>query len=394
MTDSPAPNSIPSSDEDAPQPEVSSELEIRDEPQHSSIEEIPAFSEQLRRGPGIIESLFWIFGFVVVQLGLTLAFVIVTLVVMAVQVPQFLNRLRESPETFETILLKSQPLMLGIVQGGSILAAILATRLRWGKLWKTSIRYNRLSISHLFAIIGLMLPVQILSQAVYEQVSHHWKLFLEQYPKFGFFEQFNLIESAPDMLSQTALPISILAFVIAPAITEELMFRGAIGNGLTNRYGIGLGLLLSSVFFAIVHTHPVHAAAVFGLGGVIYWVYLTTRSIFAPMLLHFLNNGLAIFLALNAPAEVEPSEEGIPLFLSLCSLLSVIVICLYLGKSRSYLVSEAGKRVRVQDEWKLSPGRLNQFQAVQCSPAIPLTLLTLFVSLGTSGLILWALLSP
>jgi membrane protease YdiL (CAAX protease family)/Flp pilus assembly protein TadD len=84
----------------------------------------------------------------------------------------------------------------------------------------------------------------------------------------------------------------LLAGCLLPALGEEAFCRGFLGRGLVARYGPVLGVLLTSLLFGLLHIDPVHACAT-AVGGIgLHVVYLTTRSLWAPILLHALHNAL------------------------------------------------------------------------------------------------------
>jgi membrane protease YdiL (CAAX protease family) len=116
-----------------------------------------------------------------------------------------------------------------------------------------------------------------------------------------------------------------LVFVAAclfPGFGEELFFRGFLSRGLVAHHGPWLGTLIAAFYFGAIHLHPIQACGAFALGLALQFVFLTTRSLWAAILLHTANNAVA-FLAMryghlvpipgftsNAPAKA--AEEGIP----------------------------------------------------------------------------------
>jgi membrane protease YdiL (CAAX protease family) len=79
---------------------------------------------------------------------------------------------------------------------------------------------------------------------------------------------------------------------LAP-VGEELIFRGVIQSTLSARWGPGWGLWLSSFFFAFVHADPSLFLPIFLLGVVFGYAYKRSGSLWAPMVLHILNNTAA-----------------------------------------------------------------------------------------------------
>jgi membrane protease YdiL (CAAX protease family) len=109
--------------------------------------------------------------------------------------------------------------------------------------------------------------------------------------------------------------LAMLAFAVGPAVNEELWFRGYLGRGLVGRYGPTAGVLLASLFFGLVHVHPVQAAYAALMGLWLHFAYRMTRSLWVPVLVHFLNNGLAVVAALlaggaSAAADAPPAPSA------------------------------------------------------------------------------------
>jgi len=90
-------------------------------------------------------------------------------------------------------------------------------------------------------------------------------------------------------------PVVLLTLAVCPALGEELLFRGLIGRGLVDRWGLLVGVLATPILFGIVHLRPATVLAVIPLGIAMHFVYLTTGSFWAPVLLHFLNNAFAAY---------------------------------------------------------------------------------------------------
>ncbi|EDS77162.1 caax amino protease family protein [Clostridium botulinum C str. Eklund] len=80
----------------------------------------------------------------------------------------------------------------------------------------------------------------------------------------------------------------ILVVILAP-IVEELIFRGVILNRLKMRWGVGPAIILSSIFFGVLHMNlAVIGAFLFGVMMCV--VYMKTKNIFITMFIHCVNN--------------------------------------------------------------------------------------------------------
>jgi len=80
--------------------------------------------------------------------------------------------------------------------------------------------------------------------------------------------------------------------VVAP-IAEEVVFRGILIERLGRKSGYKTALIVSSIFFGILHVSFI-SATLFGLFlGIL---YLKTRSLMLPVLIHIANNAIATFM--------------------------------------------------------------------------------------------------
>jgi membrane protease YdiL (CAAX protease family) len=98
-------------------------------------------------------------------------------------------------------------------------------------------------------------------------------------------------------MSQLPWAFGVFAIGLLPGIAEEVWCRGFLGRGLVGRYGYVGGVLLTSFFFAVMHLDPPHVTIAFFMGLCLHGVYLASRSLWIPILLHFLNNSVSALCA-------------------------------------------------------------------------------------------------
>lgn len=91
--------------------------------------------------------------------------------------------------------------------------------------------------------------------------------------------------------------------VFAPFF-EEWLCRGIVLRGLLNRTSPAAAICISAAFFAILHMNPWQAVPAFGLGLLFGYVYYKTGSLRLTMLMHCVNNTMAVILA-QIPALKE-----------------------------------------------------------------------------------------
>ena len=87
---------------------------------------------------------------------------------------------------------------------------------------------------------------------------------------------------------------AISAAVIVGPMVEEILFRGLIYGALEKRFRVSGALVISSFLFALVHLQVVYFIPIFCLGMVLGWARWKTRSLGLPILIHVLNNGVAL----------------------------------------------------------------------------------------------------
>jgi membrane protease YdiL (CAAX protease family) len=85
-----------------------------------------------------------------------------------------------------------------------------------------------------------------------------------------------------------------LAIGIAPALGEELLFRGLLLRLLASRWPGVIAVLGSAALFGAAHLDVVHGAAAFLLGGYLAAVAERSGSLRPTLLCHATNNSLAV----------------------------------------------------------------------------------------------------
>ena len=111
-------------------------------------------------------------------------------------------------------------------------------------------------------------------------------------------------------------------FVVAvlPAVTEELIFRGILLDGLKKNFPSWAAVLLCGGIFAVYHQRPEQTIYQFCCGAAYALLALRAGSVLPTVLAHFLNNALIIILYANGITALP-----IPVFISV---VSVAAICL------------------------------------------------------------------
>lgn len=122
----------------------------------------------------------------------------------------------------------------------------------------------------------------------------------------------------------------IMVVAVAP-IFEEVLFRGMLYNMLRETCPPFVSALLASVIFGVVHLEPVVVIEGVLVGLLFSYVYLRTKSIIAPIILHICNNILAYALAIltyqeQPLLEAVDSEEIFVYVYSVCAVVVVVTL--------------------------------------------------------------------
>jgi sodium transport system permease protein len=114
-------------------------------------------------------------------------------------------------------------------------------------------------------------------------------MLIGQFSGYDAIYQSNLI--AKDFIQYLFL-IFTVAFL--PAIFEELYFRGLMFTSFSNSYTKSTTVVLTSLFFGIIHLDPARFIYTFILGLILAYVLIKSESIYVSMWVHFLNNFLVV----------------------------------------------------------------------------------------------------
>lgn len=97
----------------------------------------------------------------------------------------------------------------------------------------------------------------------------------------------------------TLLALLGLAMIVAPA-AEEILFRGILLPLLMKRLGTGPAVILSSALFALIHFHVPSFFPLFVLAAGLALAYIYTGSLWVPIMMHALFNGMNLAMLLLA----------------------------------------------------------------------------------------------
>jgi membrane protease YdiL (CAAX protease family) len=265
--------------------------------------------------PNFWWSILWSFGFLMVLYGTVFAVVFSAVFIKAIvssiqnregQIPGFQQAIpfrgagSEQAEAVPTARLMESvpglPVALFLGELVSLVFAFAIIRRLIGKDWMRILGLRRPSLSQLILVlIGfpgmLVLPDFIHKAATAMGVPSY------QNP-----------EELGRLFGQWPLAFAVLVVGVGPGLSEELWCRGFLGRGLVGNYGPWLGILLTSMLFGALHVDPAQAVATAFMGLWLHFSYLTSRSLWIPMLLHTLNNSVGVIA--GATGDSTGSQSG------------------------------------------------------------------------------------
>ncbi len=123
--------------------------------------------------------------------------------------------------------------------------------------------------------------------------------------------------------------LSVLMLALLPAITEELVFRGIVLNGLRS-LGRWPSVLISAAAFSLMHANIPQFPYTFLLGILLGLVMYETKSLWLTMSMHFANNLVVLLsIAIFGTTDIETEAFSTPIWLALimfaCAVLVVFV---------------------------------------------------------------------
>jgi membrane protease YdiL (CAAX protease family) len=134
-----------------------------------------------------------------------------------------------------------------------------------------------------------------------------------------------LVPSLGDALEgvgEGSLLLAIIGLAILPPLVEEVLFRGVLIERFAVKWRLGVAVVVSAVLFGILHVDPV-GAGVFGM--ITGLLYLRTGSLWPGILIHGVNNLLALVAMRLAPDE-EPAAVPVGETLMAAVVLLVVTV--------------------------------------------------------------------
>ncbi len=115
------------------------------------------------------------------------------------------------------------------------------------------------------------------------------------------------------LLSQPGgFALVLLAAAVLPAVCEELAFRGLVQTGFLKRFSPPVAIVLTALCFGLAHFSFYRFLPTAFLGLMLGWLAWRTRSLFPGMLVHAMNNGIAVCAMAASQGSSVPAEPHVP----------------------------------------------------------------------------------
>ncbi len=100
------------------------------------------------------------------------------------------------------------------------------------------------------------------------------------------------------LTSHSVFESALIIFVVAvtPAICEETLFRGFVQKSFEQKLKPSWSIFITALFFGLFHFNPYGLLPLIALGAYFGFAAYASNSIFVPMILHFVNNLLAVMV--------------------------------------------------------------------------------------------------
>ena len=152
----------------------------------------------------------------------------------------------------------------------------------------------------------------------------------------GMFEEsFNKAEEMFKFLTGGNVILGFLAIVVIGPLMEELLFRGLILYELDKHINTYIAIIIQAVLFGLVHLNFYQLTYTVLIGIILGLAYVWLKSIWAPIIIHVVNNGLSF--ALTTFSNVDDSAvdfTGVIYALWLFSMCMVVCMMVLIYKRR------------------------------------------------------------
>ena len=204
--------------------------------------------------------------------------------------------------------------------------------------------------------IGIMLvalpAINMFAQWNQQMVLPDWLSGVEEWMKNKEAEAEWLTKQFMSATTVSGLLVNLFLMAVLPALSEEITFRGVLQRLLNfqlSTFNSHLAIWLTAIIFSAIHMQFYGFVPRMLMGALFGYMLVWTGSLWVPMLMHFVNNGMAVLLYFMANRahwdmdKVDAIGTGNTLWLGIVSLV-LTVVGIYMFR-RSTTIRSASSRI-------------------------------------------------
>ena len=152
--------------------------------------------------------------------------------------------------------------------------------------------------------------------------------------------------SMATMHSVTDYILSLLVIALAPAIIEEVLFRGSMQNILVGwTKNAWIGIIITAIIFSAIHGSYFGLLPRFALGIILGLIYYKSKNIWLSIFMHFINNGVVvtqmyILTKMGKPIE-QAMDEKSPIWTGAIALIALYFLFRLFNKESDQVVASS-----------------------------------------------------
>ena len=234
----------------------------------------------------------------------------------------------------------------------SLLLAYLCAKAPWNWLQLD----NKVNWKVLLWAIGIMLvalpAINLMSHWNQQMVLPTWLSGVEEWMKAKEAEAEWLTKQFMSVTTVSGLLVNLFLMAVLPALSEEITFRGVLQRLLNfqlSTFNSHLAIWLTAIIFSAIHMQFYGFVPRMLMGALFGYMLVWTGSLWVPMLMHFVNNGMAVLLYFMANRahwdmdKVDAIGTGNTLWLGIVSLV-LTAVGIYMFR-RSTTIRSASSRI-------------------------------------------------
>ena len=226
----------------------------------------------------------------------------------------------------------SQTIALFLVPSSLVAYLVSKSPIKWLKL---DTRPELKSALWAIGIMWVALPaINLLAHLNQQMVLPTWLSGVEEWMKSKEAEAEWLTKQFMSATTIGGLLVNLFLMAVLPALSEEITFRGVLQRLLSPKnssLNSHLSIWLTAIIFSAIHMQFYGFIPRMLLGALFGYMFVWTGSLWVPMLMHFVNNGMAVLLyyIANRAAwdmdKVDAVGTGNTLWMGVVSLVLTIV---------------------------------------------------------------------